>query len=150
MVFLSCNSVKEFYETGELKACGKAKNGVKYGKWKFYHENGKIRQVGEFNLGKQNGIWHFYHDNGNEEGIGSLENGKMVGNWIWNHHNGKIYTERLYEDGKLMEIISCFDGYGNKLSKGTLKEGNGSLNNYDIEGNLLEVFNFENGIFKKN
>jgi len=148
LVFLSCNSIKEYYETGELKATGKTTNGLKYGKWKVYHENGKLRQIGKFNLNKQNGEWRFFHDNGNKEGIGNLENGKMVDKWIWNHPNGKIYTERLYESGKLMEIISCFDGYGNKLFKGSLEKGNGSLNNYDIEGNLLEVHNFENGKFK--
>ena len=148
LIFTSCNLTKEYYETSELKAIGKTKNGVKYGKWKVYHENGKIRQVGEFELGKQNGEWHFFHNNGNKEGIGNLQNGKMVGNWIWYHPNGKIYTERFYESGKLMEIISCFDGYGNKLFKSSLDKGNGSLNNYDVEGNLLEVHNFENGKFK--
>jgi hypothetical protein len=31
----------------------------------------------------------------------------------------KIYSERLYTDGKPMNIINCFDGNGKQLDKGT-------------------------------
>ena len=48
-----------------------------------------------------------------------------------------------------MEIVSCFDGKGNKLAKGTMLNGTGTLNNYDIEGKLLDVYYFQDGIFKK-
>ncbi len=48
-----------------------------------------------------------------------------------------------------LTIINCFDGNGKQLDKGTLKDGNGTLNSYDIDGNLLEVQNFKDGEFIK-
>jgi hypothetical protein len=38
---------------------------------------------------------------------------------VVHHTNGKIYSERLYTDGKLMNIINCF--WWQQLDKGTLK-----------------------------
>lgn len=172
ILFISCKSSETFYETGELKMKGKMVDQLKNGQWKYYHQNGKIyqmgsfkddketglwkiyhenealRQIGNFKEGKQDGQWLFYHDNGNKEGVGNLASGKMIGKWIWYHSNGNLYTERLYEDGNLMEILSCYDGKGNPLEKGTLKKGTGSLNSYDIDGNLIDVQNFENGKIK--
>jgi antitoxin component YwqK of YwqJK toxin-antitoxin module len=64
-----------------------------------------------------------FYENGNKEGIGKLDNGKLIGQWVA-HTNGKIYSERLYTDGKLMNIINCFDGNGKQLDKGTSKKWN--------------------------
>ena len=121
LVLVSCKMTKEFYDSGELKKIGRTTGDLKNGEWKFYHKNG------------------------NREGVGKLDIGKLIGQWNWYHTNGKIYTERLYTDGKLMNIINCFDGNGKQLEKGTLQDGDGTLNMYDIEGKLLEVQNFKNG-----
>ena len=48
-----------------------------------------------------------------------------------------------------MNIINCFDGNGKQLDKGTLKDGNGTLNSFDVDGNLLEVQNFKDGKYIK-
>ena len=48
-----------------------------------------------------------------------------------------------------MNIINSLDGNGKQLDKGTLKDGNGTLNSYNIDGNLLEVQNFKDGKFIK-
>ncbi len=44
-----------------------------------------------------------------------------------------------------MEILSCFDGKGNSLDKGTLKNGNGTINEYDIDGTLIKQVNYVDG-----
>jgi antitoxin component YwqK of YwqJK toxin-antitoxin module len=65
-----------------------------------------------------------FYENGNRQGIGTLDNGKLIGQWNWYHTNGKIYSERLYTDGKLINIINCLDGM--ESTKGTLKDGTGT------------------------
>ena len=77
--------------------------------------------------------------------------------WIFGNEVEKVtgpveagdIVDVFYADGKLISIISCFDGNGKQLDKGTLKDGNGTLNLYDIDGNLLEVQNFKDGEFIK-
>jgi antitoxin component YwqK of YwqJK toxin-antitoxin module len=44
-----------------------------------------------------------------------------------------------------MEILSCFDGNGNLLDKGTLKNGNGTINKFDIDGTLIKEVNYVDG-----
>jgi len=170
LVFASCNIQKEFYENGEIKAKGKVENNKKNGKWKLYyengnifqigaysngnevwnwktfHENGKIHQFGKFNDGKQTGEWNFFYSNGDRRGIGTLNNGKRIGIWKWYfNNNGQIQTERSWNNGKLIEIICCYDGQGNKLDKGTLINGNGTMKLYDINGELQETILYKNG-----
>jgi hypothetical protein len=45
-----------------------------------------------------------------------------------------------------MEVTSCFDGDANKLYKGSLENGNGSLILYDIDGNLSETQIIKDGL----
>ena len=173
LLTLSCGTKKEFYESGTLKAKGKVANDLKTGmwkqyyecgeifqigkylngketgEWKIFHENGQLRQIGKFNNGKQTGEWNFYHPNGKREGIGTLIDGKRNGIWKWYHTNGSIYTEREWDNERLVKIISCYDGQGNELDKGTFKNGNGTMKVYDIDGNLLETYNYKNGKYVK-
>ncbi|MBI6117690.1 toxin-antitoxin system YwqK family antitoxin [Salegentibacter maritimus] len=141
---------KTYYESGELKGVGNFHKGEENGEWKYYYKNGQIRQIGKFKDGKQDGKWIFFHPNGNRQGIGVLVKGKRIGKWQWYHENGNPFTERLWENGSLKEIIFSYDGSGNELDKGTLKNGNGSMKLYDIDGKLLDVINYRNGhIVKK-
>lgn len=169
LILYSCSVQKEFYESGNLKARGKVKNDIKNGnwqlfyengniyqigaysngretgEWKIFHENGKIRQIGKFSNGKQTGEWNFFHPNGSREGIGLLLDGKKTGNWKWYFNNNQIQTERIWNKGKLTEIVNCYDGKGNELDKGTFANGNGTLKLYDIDGKLKETSRYKNG-----
>lgn len=143
-----CSIHKVYYDSGEIKGIGKVKNEKKLGEWKFYYKNGQIRQEGRFNEGKQDGVWLFYHPNGKRQGIGQLNLGERSGIWKWYHENAKIYTERLWDNGILIEVLACYDGNGHPLDKGTFKNGNGTVKLYDIKGNLLEVENYVDGKFE--
>lgn len=166
---VSCNISKEYYENGKIEKVGKTTNGLKNGKWKYYfsdgnfrgggkylngkrtgqwkwfYQNGMLEQIGEYLNDEQEGEWKFYHDNGIQSGVGTLKNGKRIGVWKWFFNNGQIQTERYWNDGKLIKVISCYDGKGNELDKGSLINGNGTMKLYDIKGNLLETYIFENG-----
>jgi antitoxin component YwqK of YwqJK toxin-antitoxin module len=45
-----------------------------------------------------------------------------------------------------MDIISCFDGTGNALDKGTLQNGNGTIKKYTTEGELIEEAIVKDGV----
>ncbi|WP_196890040.1 hypothetical protein [Aureivirga sp. CE67] len=45
-----------------------------------------------------------------------------------------------------MNVISCFDNQGNHLEKGTLINGNGTVNYYDGDGNLTKTRTFKDGV----
>lgn len=146
IIFLhSCSTPRQYYDNGNLESQGKTINGQETGKWKYFHSNGNLWQVGHFEEGKQNGEWKFYHENGNRQGIGTLDKGKRQGKWVWFHENGELYTVRIWKDGKLEEVISTSDGVGNKLDKGTIENGSGTVKFYDIDGNLTEVVHYKDG-----
>ena len=42
-----------------------------------------------------------------------------------------------------MDIINCFGGESTSLNKGSIVNGKGSLNHYDIKGNLLKTENYK-------
>lgn len=128
-----------------MKSQGKTSDGQKVGEWKYYHPNGNLWQVGHFEEGKQDKEWKFFHKNGNRQGIGTLDKGKRQEKWIWYHENGQLYTVRTWKNGKLCEVISTFDGAGNKLDKGTIEDGSGTVKFYDIDGNLTDVLQYKNG-----
>jgi len=45
-----------------------------------------------------------------------------------------------------MNIIHCFDIKGNKLDKGTLKDGTGIIKDYDKNGKFLSETKFIDGL----
>lgn len=107
-------------------------------------QDGNIYQIGSYSNGKQNREWNFYHSNGSRVGIGTLLNGKRIGIWKWYFNNGQVQTEREWNEGKLINI-SCYDGKGNELDKGTFANGNGTMKIYDIDGKLLETLQYQDG-----
>ena len=139
-----------FLEDGKIYSSGKFHKNKKTGNWKYYYSNGKIHQTGKFIDDEQSGIWKFYFDNGELMGFGEFSKNRQIGLWKWFHKNGNLYTERFYDNGKLMEIKSCFDQYGKTLDCGKIINGSGKMLFHDIENesDSIEVFEFENGIIK--
>lgn len=136
---------KIYHENGKLFQVGDYLDGKETGDWKFYHENGKLHQYGAFKNGKQDGEWHFIHPNGVQQGIGTLDEAKKIGIWKWYFDNGQLQTQRSWNNGKLIEIVSCNDGQGNELDRGTLINGTGTMKLYDSNGKLLETLVYKNG-----
>ena len=139
-------------KNGKTFSVGKYKNGKEEGNWKYYYPNGKLHQKGKFINGAGSGIWHYYYSDGNFMGEGEQRSDKQTGLWKWFHKNGQPYTVRLYENGKVLEIKSCFDNDGKNLDCGKLDNGNGYIIMHDLEDyknppNKLEV---ESGDIKWN
>ncbi|NQX98414.1 MAG: hypothetical protein HRT73_11130 [Flavobacteriales bacterium] len=60
--------------------------------------------------------------------------------------NGQIVEHREYHNDKLWNVINIYDSTGGVISnKGTLKDGNGTTNNY-FEGTLMATCSYKDGI----
>lgn len=158
---------KQFYENGWPKLKGDYSHGEKQREWKFYNENRNIYKIENYNKGvntskwevdinegvelitrdvgdKLNGEWKFYNEKGKCIEKGNYKNDKKDGEWVYYHANGQLKKVQLWNEGKLMEVVSYFDSKGNSLDKGTLKKGNGTVKEYNTEG-VITVTEYANG-----
>ena len=76
--------------------------------------------------------------NGIEE-IGTLIDSLKEGKW------------KTYDQGKLLDIRSCYDKNGGQLDCGRIKDGNGTVIFHDLENDSdkIERFEFVKGILKE-
>ncbi len=163
------NEWKFYHENGQLERIGNYDANEKHtGEWKFYYKSGQLSGIGNMNTGKQVGEWKGFYEDGNLKLVtnfqtkkkaqlkeyyksgqlkknGVISSGKPTGEWKSYHINGTIYQIRLWNEGKLMDIIICQDDKGNKLNKGTLINGNGTVNRYTSEGKLFITETYLNG-----
>jgi antitoxin component YwqK of YwqJK toxin-antitoxin module len=56
--------LKEYYNTGQLKAEGWSMQNQKTDFWIFYHPNGQVREKGHFYNNKRQGYWYYYNSKG--------------------------------------------------------------------------------------
>jgi hypothetical protein len=140
----------KFYEDGRLSSSGNYSKNQQTGYWNYFYPNGKIHRKGKYINDKQNGFWYYYFDNGKLMGKGNIINNEEDGLWKWFYNNGNIYTERFYDNGKLLEIRSCFDKFGRRLDCGRIIDGNGIMILHDLENkaDTIRRFEFEKGILK--
>jgi len=122
---------------------------MKIGVWEEYHSNKKIQSIKPYFYGDLHGEVKLYHDNGEINQIGNYDSGTPIGEWKLYHRNKSLHKIRVWEDGKLMNIISCLDNQGSTLDKGTLINGNGTEKNYDDNGNLTGEVTYINGKAQK-
>ena len=129
---------ESYHYNAGLNESGFYSNGTESGKWTKHFKNGNVDSEGERIGSVEHGAWKYYFENGNLKMSGKWINSQADGKWKIYHSNGKLYQIRLWEKGELMEILVCQDGEGNKLNKGTLKNGTGTFLEYDTDGKLIK------------
>jgi antitoxin component YwqK of YwqJK toxin-antitoxin module len=80
-------------------------NGRKEGRYESYYENRVIEESFMYKADSIDGVYRYYYSSGN------------------------IWTEKAYNNGLLLNVNLLFDRNG-ELNKGTLINGNGTLNYY--------------------
>lgn len=84
--------------------------------------------------------------------IANYKNGLLNGVYKSFYKNGQIKVSVEYLNAKIWDILECYDINGNKLNCGTIRNGNGILNEYSSNGNLRhsgEIVNgYKNGYWK--
>lgn len=144
-------SYKTYYANGQIQCdCHYNMEGQRDSIQNMYYENGNPEFSGNYANGKQEGVQNTYYENGNPEFSANYANGKQEGKSITYYDNGQVSGEIIYKNDAPYEAISVFAKDGRPLEKGSLKEGNGTLNQYDDNGKLLRVEHYKNGNRIKN
>ena len=114
----------------------------------FFYPEGQIRVKFATIDGKTHGKYISYYQNGQIEINCNYVGGKADGTFLWFFENGQLWTERVYDQGRLTHIVENFNMYGKPMNKGDFKDGTGTLYEYDYQGNLIDVQHYANGIHK--
>ena len=59
--------------------------------------------------------------------------------------NNNKWSSRKYENGRLLEVFYNYTSDGKEQDKGSLKNGNGTLNYYDLMGKLISIETYKEG-----
>ncbi|WP_282053402.1 trypsin-like peptidase domain-containing protein [Maribacter luteus] len=70
---------------------------------------------------------------------------KYSGEYTFYYPNGKLWSKRIYKDGLPWTVLSNYDLNGKPQEKGTLKEGEGTLYDWNEEGTVAEIINCHKG-----
>lgn len=89
---------KHYYPSGQLKAEGNLKNGLKTGVWYSFYENGMPWSETEFKDGVRHGLSVSWYKNGQKRYEGYFVNGVEKGKWAYWDENGNLLQEIEYKD----------------------------------------------------
>ncbi len=129
----------------------------------YMAHNGKTKLTGEYYAsgllkakftdtiinGRQLIAFRTFYPNAKKESEGYYCNGKTDGSLKYFHKNLKPWTEYLYKNGNLLEVIYNYNSMGDTMPKGTLKNGTGTLLLYDDDGFVTDTFDYVNGQAKE-
>ena len=150
-------------------------NKKRTGTWKKYYPNKRIKYIGQFENGKEVGTFKFYNKNystfpeaikifkkdsdsvvikylystGKTRVIGAFVDKKRAGKWTYFYPKGAVFSEELYENGKLNgKVVVYFKKTGKKAEESEYAKGilHGVSKKYADNGVLIEEVLFENGL----
>jgi antitoxin component YwqK of YwqJK toxin-antitoxin module len=161
---------KSFYESGKLKSEGNFTDDLKQGLWVTYYENGTPQEKINYLDNEITGEFTEYHENGKLSRKGNYTKKKIDGKLEEYDDDGKLYSDAVYEKGRLKEInsydktgkvvyntgtrkgaanISFFTPEGIKTSEGYFnRDGNkdGKFSEYFLSGKISEETNYKDGV----
>lgn len=138
--------VKSYYDEGKLYGTRLYINGMKSGRHTYLHPNGKIELEHNFINDSLNGLYQTFYTNGNIQESFSYQAGKENGIYKYFYENGQLWIEKEYKNGLLMKVIGSYDNLGNPRDKGTIKDGNGTVNYYTEDGIIYSIQTFKDGV----
>lgn len=141
-----------YFDNGKTKVEAKMSDGHILVRTSYF-TNGVVQSETLKNNESGNYEWKYYHPNTQIASVGikkSWPQDAKANEWIYYHTNGELYKTELYNKyGSLKDVINCYDGQGNSLDKGTFINGNGNLNEYDVNGKLIRTDIYKDGAIVK-
>lgn len=102
----------EWHDNGQKAIEGYYKMDKKVENWSFWYENGQIRLKSTFSVnGEKNGLQVSWYENGFKNSEENYVNGEKNGKSTYWNNSGKIILERVFKDGKDINLPA---GYKNK------------------------------------
>lgn len=134
-----------YYKDGSVYGKRPFSKGKRNGLFVHYYRNQLLMEKVEYENDSLHGISERYYANGKMKEKCTFINGKYDGVYRYYHENGQLWVERKYSNGLIQSVTGSYDMNGNPRDKGTLVDGNGTVNFYTEEGKLYLTITYENG-----
>ncbi len=108
-----------YYPSKQIKEESFYKFNVPDSTYKQYASDGKLLISGQFELGSPKGVWHYYYEDGSPKSIENVQ-------------NDTVYLQAYWE--------------ADSTHLQTIKDGNGQIISYYIDGVVKEFYTFQNGL----
>ncbi len=109
----------QYYPSKQIKQESFFKFNVPDSSYKEYSAKGVLLVSGQFELGSPIGEWHYYYEDGHHKSIEIVR-------------NDTVYLQAFWKE--------------DSLHQQTIKDGNGQIINYYIDGVIKEFYTFQNGL----
>jgi len=90
--------IREYYDTGTLKAEGWTVNNLKEDYWMYYYPEGTTEKKGHYHKGKKHGYWYFYSGKNELVKEGHFDGGLMDDWWVF--YENEIHLKVQYSKDK--------------------------------------------------
>jgi uncharacterized protein len=124
---------KEYSDKGVLLTDGEYVNDLRQGLWTSYYASGAIENKITYQDNEITGEFTEYYENGKLSRKGNYTKKKMDGKLEDYDDDGKLYSDAVYDKGKLKEI-NFYDKSGNNISTTTTRRGAADITFYSPEG----------------
>lgn len=114
-----------------------------HGKRVFYYPNKQIKQESYFKFNVPDSIYKEYSSTGKLQVKGQFDLGSPVGKWEYFYPDGH---PKSVEDVRNDTIYLLSFWQEDSLHQQTIKDGNGQIINYYIDGVIKEFYTFQNGL----
>lgn len=135
-----------YYENGDKWDVGSYVNDLRTGVHSSYFMGGALKSTRYFNNDTLVGISTYYYSNGNVEWTVDHKNGVADGLYTYYYKSGQIWTQKVYKEGKVMDVKGTYLSDGTEVDHGTIKNGNGTIISYTLDGKVYNISTYENGI----
>lgn len=134
-----------YYNTGKVFGEQSFADGNKTGVQKYYYPGGKLNFTIEYNNGTRDGKCITFYEDSTLKETKFYKADSIDGSYKYYYPNGRLWTERIYNNGALLNVTQLYDKNGGNLNKGTLNDGNGTVNFYTEDGKIYMVQTYTNG-----
>jgi antitoxin component YwqK of YwqJK toxin-antitoxin module len=140
--------VKNYYETGKIKAVGKFVNRKKDSTWVYYNANQIMISVENYKLGVKHGTWRNYYTDGVILQKLEWENGIKNGPLVNYYATGKPKMEAVYVNDSLTGSVKFFNQKGLVYIHGAYKNAvkHSWWYYFDETGAIVDKERYVNGV----
>ncbi len=145
-IALAQDTVKTYYDNGQIKSAGLMYNGMRQGCWQFYYPNqianseecylnnqlhgkvksydfeGRIISIENYAYGLEQDSAFYYYPDGTLKRKGIFKDGLYAGAWLGYHENGGLSQSGAYNLGMPEGLWQFYDSEGLITHEGTYKE----------------------------
>jgi antitoxin component YwqK of YwqJK toxin-antitoxin module len=119
------------------------------GPLRSWYSNGQPKRIEHWAMDEKVGVDSVFYEDGKLESTTSYHRDEEDGPMRAYHRNGRLWTEWIYEKGRLMEVTFTQSKEGNPLEVGSFQNGLGWVNLYNDNGLLKERLYFKDGYMRR-